>query len=559
MALGWITEMTGGVTLAIVNGRVWTAGGATGADAVAVAGDRIVAVGTREQIRALGRPAQEIDARGGLIAPGFIDCHVHLLAGGFRLMQVQLRDVASRDDLTRRLRAFAATTPDGEWITGGDWDHERWGGEPPRREWIDDATPRHPVWINRLDGHMALANSLALGQAGITRASPEVDGGTIVRDAAGEPTGLLKDLAMDLVQRVVPLPSEATADRALDLAMRHVASHGVTSVHHMGSIPRTLSWQEIDVFRRAHAAGRLRTRIYASVPLDSWAALRDLIASRALGGADGRGDEWLRLGALKGFVDGSLGSRTAAFDAPYDDAPDTRGLLVTPPDDLRAWIRSADAAGLHPVVHAIGDRANALLLDIYEQVARERGPRDRRWRIEHAQHLRPQDVARLSRLGVIASMQPSHLADDGRWAERAIGAARAKTTYAVRSLLDAGARVVFGSDWFVAPPVPVEGLAAAVTRQTADGRHPHGWIPGERITIDAAMRAYTSEAAFASFEEGVKGRLAPGLLADVVVLEPDPFAVGPEEIAACRVACTVAGGETIFDRDRPQAPGPWPR
>jgi predicted amidohydrolase YtcJ len=537
----------GDITLAIVNGRVWTAGGGHGAEAIAIAGDRIVAVGTREEIRALGRPAHEIDARGGLIAPGFIDCHVHLLAGGFRLVEVQLRDVSSRDELAGRLRDFAATVPDGEWITGGDWDHERWGGEPPRRDWIDAATPRHPVWITRHDGHMALANSTALARAGIARDTPEVDGGTIVRDAAGEPTGLIKDQAMDLVQRVVPLPSEALADRALERAMRYVASHGVTSVHHMGSIPQSLGWRELDVFRRAHAAGMLRTRIYASVPLESWAALRDLVASRAFGGDDGRGDAWLRIGALKGFVDGSLGSRTAAFDAPYDDAPETRGLLVTPPDDLREWIRSADAAGLHPIVHAIGDRANGLLLDVYAEIVAERGLRDRRWRVEHAQHLRPADLPRFARLGVIASMQPSHLADDGRWAERAIGAVRAKTTYACRSLLDAGARVVFGSDWFVAPPVPIAGLAASVTRQTVDGRHPDGWIAEQRISLEAALRAYTSEAAFASFEERIKGRLAPGFLADVVVLDRDPFALAADDIGACRVACTIVGGDRVHD------------
>ena len=535
------------VTLTIVNGSVWTAGGARGADAVAVAGDRVVAVGSREQIRALGPADREIDARGGLIAPGFIDCHIHLVAGGFRLAQVQLRDASSRDDVVRRLREFAAALPEGEWITGGDWDHERWGGEAPSREWIDAAAPRHPVWINRLDGHMALANSTALARAGITRGTPDVEGGTIVRDDAGEPTGLIKDLAMDLVQRAVPLPSDAMADRALDRAMQYVAAHGVTSVHHMGSIPQTLSWRELDVVRRAHAAGRLRTRIYASVPLDSWAALRDLVVSRELGGDDGRGDAWLRIGALKGFVDGSLGSRTAAFDEPYDDAPDRLGLLVTPPDDLREWVRCADATGLHPVVHAIGDRANALLLDIYEAIVADRGPRDRRWRIEHAQHLRPADVARFARLGVVASMQPSHLSDDGRWAERAIGPTRAQTTFACRSLLEAGAHVVFGSDWFVAPPEPIAGLAAAVTRQTADGRHPDGWIPGQRVSLEAALRAYTSAAAFASFEESVKGRLAPGLLADIVVLDRNPFALPADRIGECRVASTIVGGNVVFE------------
>ncbi len=366
------------------------------------------------------------------------------------------------------------------------------------------------MWVTRLDSHMALANSLALRLAGIDRATPDVAGGAIVRDEHGEPTGLLKDNAMALVERVVPPPSPAQEDQALDAAMRFVASHGVTSVHHMGALPPAGSWNDLAVFRRVHARGGLRTRIYATVPLDTWERLRDLVASRDCGGDDGRGDDWLHIGALKSFVDGSLGARTAAFHDPYSDLPDERGLLVASPDDLRRWMIDADRAGLQLIVHAIGDRANTLLLDLFAEVTSSNGPRDRRLRVEHAQHLRPSDLGRFAQIGAIASMQPYHAIDDGRWAERAIGPARAKTSYAWRALLDHGTRLAFGSDWFVAPPIPLEGIAAAVTRRTLDGQHPDGWIPEQRIRLDEALRAYTVDAAFAAFSEHRTGRIATG-------------------------------------------------
>jgi predicted amidohydrolase YtcJ len=532
----------------IVNGRVWT-GDSTRpwAEAIAVEGDRIAAVGSTADIRAMTGGSGEIDARGGLVAPGFIDSHIHLLAGGFRLTEVQLRRASSRDAFVEALRAFAVGLPDGAWITGGDWDHEAWGGELPSRGWIDAATTRHPTFIHRVDGHMALANSLALEQAGLSRHTADVDGGTIVRDPTGEPTGLLKDNAMTLVDRVVSRPSAEQEDRALDAAMQYLAARGVTSVHHMGSVPQSATWSDLHAFRRARDAGTLRTRIYGTVPLSGWRELDELVSSGAFGGADGRGDEWLRIGALKGFVDGSLGSRTAAFHEPYTDAPDNLGLLVHTPEELGEWIAGADRQGLHPVVHAIGDRANTLLLDLFEAATAANGRRDRRFRIEHAQHLRHDDIARFARLGVIASLQPYHAIDDGRWAERAIGPARAETTYACRSLLAAGATIIFGSDWFVAPPVPVEGLYAAVTRRTLDGGHPDGWVPAERIPLEDALRAYTVSAAYGSFEESIKGRLVPGLLADVVILDRDLFAVPSEDLREAAVVATMIGGNLIYD------------
>jgi predicted amidohydrolase YtcJ len=534
------TVFAPGATLTLINGRVWTGNPAQpDAEAIAINGDRIVAVGSTGEIRALAGTTTPIDLGGRFVVPGFTDAHVHFLDGGFRLSSVQLRDARTREEFVSRIKSFAATVPAGTWITGGDWDHTLWGGELPRRDWIDAVTPDHPVWVNRLDGHMALANTAALRAAGVVDSVGDVTGGEIVRDSGGRPTGLLKDNAMDLVSAKVPPPAAAMSDRALEAAMRHVAAQGVTSVHHMGT------WDELDVLERAWRAKRLTTRINAAVPLGTWARLRDLVAAKRFG-TEGRGDEWLRVGMLKGFVDGSLGSHTAAFEQPFTDAPYDRGLFVTPADDLYAWISGADKAGLHVAVHAIGDRANATLLDIFERVAQENGARDRRFRVEHAQHLRPADIPRFGALGVIPSMQPYHAIDDGRWADRLIGSERIKTTYAFRTLLDTGARLAFGSDWYVAPPTPLEGIYAAVTRRTLDGRNPDGWVPDQKITVDEALRAYTAGGAYAWFMERESGAIAPGRLADITVIDRDLRTIPPAEIRDARIVQTIVGGKIVY-------------
>jgi predicted amidohydrolase YtcJ len=524
-------------TLAVVNARVWTGDDRRPwADAFLTEGERIALVGASAEVMKRRRSdTRVIDARGQFVVPGFIDAHIHFLMGGRGLASVQLRDAATPQEFTRRIARFAETRPAGTWITNGDWDQELWGGELPRRDWIDDATRDHPVWINRLDGHMSLANTAALRVAGITRDTPDVDGGTIVRDANGEPTGIFKDNAESLVRRVVPPLTTQELDEALDAAMKYVAVRGVTSVHHMGT------WEDLAVFERAHAAGRLNTRLYAAVPIHTWERLRDYVAER------GRGDAWLRIGALKGFVDGSLGSHTAAMLEPFTDAPNDRGLFVNTLDDLYQWTKGADAAGLQMIVHAIGDLAIRTQLDIYERVIRENGHRDRRFRIEHAQHLSAPDLPRFAELAVIASAQPYHAIDDGRWAERVIGHERAKLTYAFRALLDAGARVAFGSDWFVAPPTPLEGIYAAVTRRTLDGANPGGWIPEQRITVEESLHAYTRDAAFASFEENQKGMIRAGMLADVVIIDRDITRIPSEQIADARVTMTIVDGRVIHE------------
>lgn len=540
---------TAPVTMALVNARIWTGDpAAPWAEALAVSGEQLAAVGTNAAVRALAAGVTPVDAGGRLVVPGFIDTHQHFYEGGLRLASVQLRDAHTRDAFVSRIKAFAATVPAGTWITGGDWDHTLWGGELPDRAWIDAVTPEHPVWVNRLDGHMALANSAALKAAGVTRATADVPGGEIVRGANGEPTGLLKDNAMGLVDKAQPPPSPAMRRRAIEAAMAFVAAQGVTSVHDMSM--GGVAFDDLATYREVRQANAFGTRIYSVMPLAQWERLRDLIAKGELGGADGRGDEWLRIGGLKGFVDGSLGSHTAAFHEPFDDAPMDRGLLVNTPEDLYQWISGADRAGLHVMVHAIGDRANALLLDTFERVARENGARDRRFRIEHAQHLAAADIPRFAALNVIPSMQPYHAIDDGRWAEQYIGT-RIAGTYAFRSLLDAGARLAFGSDWFVAPPTPLEGIYAAVTRRTLDDKHPGGWVPAQKITVEEALRAYTVNAAYASFEEGRKGSLTPGRLADFVMLDRNIFEIAPEEIRNAAIRMTVVGGRVVYEAVRP--------
>jgi len=526
--------------LVIRNARIWTGvPESPWASALAIRGDRVVAVGEAAAVDPLiGDRTEIIDSPAGLVLPGFIDSHVHLLSSGFELSSIQLRGAQTPEEFARRIGEFAGNIGPGEWIEGGSWDHQNWGGELPRRDWIDALTPDRPVFVSRLDGHMALANSKALALAGIDRDTPDVEGGEIVRDASGEPTGILKDNAMERVQQVLPEPSVAQQDQALEKAMDYLLAQGVTTVHTMG-----YDWSEQEVFRRAHGQGRLRTRIYSVVPIADWQRLAAEVE------ASGRGDDWLRIGGLKGFMDGSLGSHTAAFFEPFSDAPDDRGLFVTPPERMREWAIAADAAGLQLLIHAIGDRANAELLDIFAATAERNGARDRRFRIEHAQHLRPQEIGRIAGLGVIPSMQPYHAADDGRWADSVIGAERSRYTYAFRSLIDAGAVLAFGSDWSVAPASPLLGIHAAVTRQTLDGAHPEGWVPEEKISVEEALVAYTRNGAYASFEEASKGRLAPGLLADLVILDRDITVIAANEIRQAQVLRTIVGGRTLYRRE----------
>jgi hypothetical protein len=523
-----------------LNARIWTGSGNSATEgALAVEGERIVAVGETATIRALADESTLlVDLRGGFTLPGFIDSHVHFIEGGLSLSQVDLRQAKSRREFATLIAAAAAKAQRGEWVLYGSWDHELWGGELPTRQWIDPDTPNTPVYVNRLDGHMGLANSAALALAGIDERTADPPGGTIVRDKHGKPTGILKDAAQQLVVRHIPPETPAQLDRALERAMDYALSAGLTQVHDMSMY----TWRSLETYRRAEARGALRLRVYSFVPLKDWKRMADYVV------AHGKGSDWLRWGAVKGYVDGSLGSTTAWFYQPYTDAPTTSGLIMAEPGVLHDYIKSADRAGLQVAVHAIGDRANDWLLDTYRQVAAENGARDRRFRIEHAQHLTSSAIPRFAAQGVIPSMQPYHAIDDGRWAEQRIGAERLKGTYAFRSLLDAKAAIAFGSDWTVAPLDPLQGIYAAVTRRTIDGANPHGWQPQEKISVEEAVRAYTQAAAYAGFQEKVLARIAPGYLADFVVLSDDIFRTDPVHLPELKILRTVVGGRDAFVR-----------
>jgi predicted amidohydrolase YtcJ len=511
------------------------------AEAVAIHGNRIVAVGASNEIKEMAGPRTRIvDAQKRVVLPGFNDSHVHFLSGGFQLSSVDLRDASTPQELAERIRRFAEKLPAGRWITGGDWDHESWPeAKLPTKDLIDTFTPDTPVFVNRLDGHMALANSRALRLAGVTRQTLDPPGGMIVRDPkTGEPTGILKDAAQNFVWKVIPPSSFEERLTAARAATEYAARLGVTSVQDMSA------GNDVGVYQTLLDRGELKTRIYAVSPLPAW----ERLVSTGLRAHFG--SEMLRMGGLKGFADGSLGSTTALFYEPYQDAPNTSGIAgeeMYPEGAMLTRVREADKAGLQVMIHAIGDRANDLILTIYEQVEREDGKRDRRFRIEHAQHLRRRDIPRFARDKVVASMQPYHAIDDGRWAEKRIGKERAKTTYAFRSLLDSGAVLAFGTDWTVAPMNPMFTIYAAVTRRTLDGKNPKGWVPEQKISVEEAIRAYTVGSAYAEFQESVKGTITPGKLADLVILSRDIFKIDPKDIETTKVVMTILDGRVIYE------------
>jgi predicted amidohydrolase YtcJ len=522
----------------IVNARVHTVDPARPeARAIAICGDRIGAVGSDADVRALsGAATRVIDAGGRLVVPGFNDAHVHLIDGAAELVGVNLRSATDERDFARRLEEHARALPRGRWILGGYWDHEAWPSrEPPTRAVIDPLVPGHPVFVQRLDGHMGVANSLALELAGITRDTQSPEGGEIVRDASGEPTGLLKDNAMTLVFRAVPPSTEEEVLEKARAALRHAAELGVTTIQDL-----TSSGMELRAYRTLRDRGELTARIY-STQAHGIAGLVDA------GVTTGFGDHWLRVGGIKLFADGSMGSGTAAFFEPYADEPRTRGLLLQPPEELEKAMFEADAAGFQLVVHAIGDRANAIVIDIVERLAKAHGTRDRRPRIEHAQVVREADKARMAAAGIIASIQPSHCIDDMRWAETRIGKERCAIAYDFKSFAEAGVRIAFGTDWFVEPLNPMLGLYAAVTRQFPDGTPPGGWFPEEKITMEQAVEYYTLGSAYAQFAEHDKGSIAAGKLADLVVLSHDIFKVPPRDVLTTKPVLTMVGGKVVFE------------
>jgi predicted amidohydrolase YtcJ len=527
--------------LIITNAKVWTMDKShPSAQAVAVLGDRIVAVGSDAEVEAWRGPSTRVmEAGGKLLLPGFNDSHVHFVDGGVQLDAVELNDARSADEFARRIAERAGKTRRGEWILGGDWDETKWTPPLlPTKELIDAGTQETPVFVSRYDGHMALANSLALRLAGVTAQTPDPPGGVIVRDAQGNPTGALKDAAMDYVYKVVPPLSHEQRLHAVKRALAHAASLGVTSVQHMNP-----EYADIAVYAELLDRGELTARIYAAPLINQVDDQVKIGIRHAFGGP------YLRIGALKAYSDGSLGSRTAYFFEPFTDQPGNRGLLsdeMQPLSLMRDRMTKADAAGLQLCTHAIGDQAISMVLDLYAEIIKAHGPADRRFRIEHAQHMAAKDFDRFAQLQVIASMQPYHAIDDGRWAEARIGHDRASRTYAFRTFLDHGVRLAFGTDWSVAPLNPMLGIYAAVTRATLDGKNPNGWFPEQKLTVAETVEAYTMGSAYAEFQEKEKGSITPGKLADMVLLSDDIFSIAPEKIREVQVLTTIVGGKIVW-------------
>jgi predicted amidohydrolase YtcJ len=527
--------------IVFLNGVVWTVNpNQPKAEALAIKGNRILKVGSSSEMeRVTGDSTKVINLEGAFVMPGFSDSHTHFLDGGFSLSNVQLREAKTPDDFASRIEYLAQELGEGAWILNGNWDHQQFDPpELPKKEWIDPVTPNNPVCVNRHDGHMVLVNSVALKIAGISKDTPTPDGGEILRDPrTGEPTGILKDTAMDLVTEHIPEPTLEEKMGAIEAALKRANSFGVTSIHDMSNT------SNFEVYRELSDQKKLTARLYVYIPIS---------AIDLLTGPEKRAfpqNDFLKIAGLKGFVDGSLGSSTALFFDSYLDDPSKRGLLVAdmfPEGIMEKRLTAADQAGLQVAVHAIGDEANHIILDLFEKVMEKNEKRDRRWRIEHAQHLIPEDFERIGKLRVIASVQPYHAIDDGRWAEQKIGRERSRHTYAFRSLLESGVVFACGSDWPVAPINPLTGIYAAVTRRTLDGNNPDGWFPEQKISMEEAIRGYTLNAAFTEFAEHLKGSLEEGKLADVVILDQNLFEISPEKILDTKVVMTVLDGEIVY-------------
>jgi predicted amidohydrolase YtcJ len=527
----------------LLNGIVWTVNpDQPWAEAVALKGDKILEAGPSQEIKGMiGDNTQVIDLKGDLVLPGFIDSHTHFLDGGFSLLSVRLKDAESREEFIARIEDRAKEIGKGAWVLEGDWDHQSFDPpELPRKSWIDPVTLHNPVCVNRHDGHMVLANSLALKLAGVTKDTPSPPGGEIIKDPeTGEPTGIMKDAAMNLVMKHIPEPSFKEKLKAAEVALKHAAEAGITSIHDMAYA------DNFEVYQELLRLNKLTARLYVYIPITEVEIFARLKLKTPFG------NNLLKIGGLKGFVDGSLGSSTALFFDPYTDNPQKKGLLhsqMFPEGIMEKRLIQAEKAGLQVAIHAIGDRANNILLDIFEKIISQNEERDRRWRIEHAQHLLPQDIERIANLGIIASVQPYHAIDDGRWAERKIGKKRCQYTYAFKSLQEKGAVLACGSDWTVAPLDPLCGIYAAVTRQTLDGKHPEGWFPEQRISLEEAVRGYTLNGAYAEFSENLKGSVEKGKLADLVVLSRNIFKIPPEEIQKTEVKMTILNGKVIFKK-----------
>lgn len=520
-----------------LNGSIWTGDSANPtASIIGIKGDKIVYVGN-DPSAVLG--VEAIDLQGKMVVPGFTDNHTHFLSAGYALSSVKLKDAMTKTDFIKRIRDFCKSHPGNAWIREGSWDNENWGGELPRKEWIDSVTGDHPIFLARYDGHMAFANSKAMQLAGLDANTPSPKGGIVVKNAQGELTGCFKDKAMSLIEKIIPDPTQAELAAYYKAAAQHALERGVTHVNDMGSYG---GWTDLATYRSVAAKNQSMIRMYAFMPLSTWSRLDSFVQK------NGRGDDMLKWGGLKGYVDGSLGSTTAWFHQPYLDDPKSTGLTITDTTDLRNWVLAADKAGLHVAVHAIGDRANDFILSVYADLDKSNGSRDRRFRVEHAQHVRLTSIQQFAKQKAIASMHPYHLVDDGIWAYKRLDTTRLQGTYAIKSMIKEGVIVTFGSDWPVAPVDALFGIYAATTRQTGDGNNPGGWFPDQKISVDQAMKAYTLSNAYASFMDGKIGILKNGYYADFAVLNHDLHKIDLTKIKDVKIDLTVLNGKEVFKR-----------
>jgi predicted amidohydrolase YtcJ len=526
-----------------LHGRIYTNDPAhPWAEAMAVRDEKVFCIGSISQVLldCGGAEAPEVvQLKGLFVMPGFNDAHAHVGGAGRDKLTLVLNNATSVDDILKLVKDAAGKHKSGEWILGSGWDQSRYPDQKfPTRLQLDQVAPGNPVFLDHISGHVAVANSLALKHAEISSDTPNPPGGEIDRFADGEPTGLLKERATEMVSQRIPDPPDDERKKGITLVLHELAQNGVTSVQDFSS------WEDFQAYNDLKQEKKLTVRITEWLPFGL--PVDDLQNKRAQGGTT---DPWLRTGALKGFLDGALGTHTAALLAPYSDDPSTSGLLMIEPEKLKAMAIERDRLGFQLAFHAIGDKANRLALDTFESLVRVNPARDRRDRIEHAQVVAPEDIPRFGKLQVIASMQPSHETNDMRWAEQRLGPERSKGAYAWKSLQSAGARLAFGTDYDVEPINPLRGLYACVTREALDGTPPGGWIPQEKLTLAECISAYTTGSAYAEFMEGKKGELKVGEFGDFVVLSEDLTKISPAEFLKTEVVRTVVGGHTVYQKN----------
>lgn len=506
------------------------------AEAIVTENDKIIFVGSnKDALDFAGNNCAKYDFENKPVLPGFIDTHVHFMVGGISLTQLDLGEVKYKSKFREMVKNYSQKN-NTKWILGGNWNHLQFDEKTlPTKEWLDDIVPDKPVFLTRVDIHTALVNSEALKIAGITKDTPDPDGGKIVKDKNGNPTGILKDTAMDIVTNHIPKPTDKQYFEALKAAQNEALKNGITSIHDI------TEEKFFNMYLEAYKIEELKTRINAVFLITQ---LEELLSKDFFKKTN---NNWLKAGSIKAFADGTLGSNTAWFFEPYEDEPDNYGL---PTDYLingkfKEWALLADKNKLQLVVHAIGDRAISEVLDVFEEIVKINQGWDRRFRIEHVQHIKEKDIQRMKKLNVIASMQPSQLYDDGVWTENKIGNERLKGTHAVKTLLNNSIRTCLGSDWTVTPLNVIHGIDIAVNRTTKDGANPNGWIPSEKISVEEAIKAYTIDAAYASFEKEIKGSIEIGKLADFIVLSENIYEIPTDRINEVKVEKTILAGNVI--------------